>query len=108
MRVPHPAGCRRFRRMPASGVLDYANTGRTRMAKFTLRAVFREPDGKVTNIADSWPLLSVNLEDAKAEADSQPWDQSRVFANAFEIADESGQALTWRPFRTQGRTVFWA
>ena len=78
------------------------------MAKFTLRAVFREPDGKVTNIADSWPLMSVTLEDAKAEADGQKWDQSRAFANAFEIADDSGQALTWRPFRTQGRTVFWA
>ena len=78
------------------------------MAKFTLRAVFREADGKVTNIADSWPLMSVTLEDAKVEADGQKWNQSRVFANAFEIADESGQALTWRPFRTQSRTVSWA
>ena len=78
------------------------------MAKFTLRAVFREPDGKVMNIADSWPLMSVTLEDAKAEADDQKWDQSRVFANAFEIADESGQTLTWRPFRAQGRAVSWA
>ena len=76
------------------------------MAKFTLRAVFREPDGKVTNIADSWPLTAVTLEDAKAEADSQTWDQSRVFANAFEITGEAGQALTWRPLRTQA--VSWA
>jgi len=96
------------RRMPASGVLNSANAERTRVAKFTLRAVFREPDGTVTNIADSWPLMSVALEDAKAEADGQTWDQSRAFANAFEIADESGQALTWRPFRIQGRTVSWA
>ena len=78
------------------------------MAKFMLRAVFREPDGTVTNIADSWPLMSVALEDAKAEADGQNWDQSRVFANAFEIIDEAEQALTWRPFRTQGQAASWA
>jgi hypothetical protein len=68
-----------------------------RMAKYTLRAVFREPDGKATNIADSWPLTAATLEDARAETDKQRWDQSRVFANAFEIADESGRVLTWRP-----------
>ena len=32
------------------------------MAKYTLRAVFREADGKVTNIADSWRLTSVTIE----------------------------------------------
>jgi len=79
-----------------------------RMAKFTLRAVFREPDGKVTNIADSWPLTAVTLEDAKAETDEQTFDQSRVFANAFEITDVSGRALTWRLFRTKGQAVWWA
>ena len=79
-----------------------------RMAKYTLRAVFREADGKVTNIADSWPLTSVTIEEAKAEADEQKWDQSRVFANAFEIADESGRALTWRPFRTEDKDASWA
>ena len=78
------------------------------MAKYTLRAVFREVDGKVTNIADSWWLISITLEEAKAEADEQKWDQSRVFANAFEIADESGRALTWRPFRTEDKNASWA
>ena len=78
------------------------------MAQYTLRAVFREVDGKVTNIADSWRLTSVTLEEAKAEADEQKCDQSRVFANAFEIADVSGRALTWRPFRTEDKDASWA
>jgi hypothetical protein len=77
------------------------------MAKYTLRAVFREAGGKLTTIADSWPLTTVTLEEAKAETGGQKWDQSRVLANAFEIVDEVGRALTSRPFRTQGQVVSW-
>ena len=78
------------------------------MAKFTLRAVCRDADGKVINIAENWPLTAVTLEGAKAEVDGQKWDQSRVFANAFEIVDESGRALIWRPFRTGVGPASWA
>jgi len=72
-----------------------------------LRAVSRADDGTVSNIADSWPLTSVNIADAQAEVDRQKWFQTRQLANAFEIVDESGRALAWRPFRTEGRGATW-
>ena len=78
------------------------------MAKFTLRAVSRQEDGKVTNIADSWPLIAPSLEEAKAEADGQKWFQNRELANAFEIVDQSGKTLTWRPFCEGDEDASWS
>ncbi len=78
------------------------------MAKYTLRAVTRNEDGTVVNIADSWPLTSATLEDAKAEADRQKWFQNRELANAFDIVDLSGRTLAWRPFRTDGGNTSWS
>jgi hypothetical protein len=78
------------------------------MAKFTLRAVSRQEDGKVTNVADSWPLLALSIEEAKSEADKQKWFPSRDLANAFEIVDEGGRTLTWRPFREGGEDAPWS
>ena len=77
------------------------------MARYTLRAVSRQPDGTITNIADSWPLMSASIEEAKAEADRQKWYQNRELANAFEIVDEAGRTLTWRPFRTGEEDTVW-
>jgi hypothetical protein len=85
-----------------------AQSRRRAVAKYTLRAVSRAEDGTVSNIADSWPLTSVSIEDAKAEADRQKWFQSRELANAFEIVDASGRVLAWRPFRTEGKDVTWS
>ncbi len=78
------------------------------MAKYTLRAVTRNEDGAVVNIADSWPLTSATLEDAKAEADRQNWFQNRELANAFDIVDLSGRTLAWRPFRVEGSDITWS
>ena len=78
------------------------------MAKYTLRAVMRNEDGTVTNVADSWPLTSTNLDEAKAEADKQKWFQNRELANAFDIVDESGRPLVWRPFRAGGGDATWS
>jgi hypothetical protein len=78
------------------------------MPQYTLRAVSRQEDGTVTNIADSWPLAATNIEEAKAEADRQKWYQSRDLANAFEIVDQSGVALTWRVFRTGLEDATWS
>ena len=77
------------------------------MAKSMLRAVSRADDGTVSNIADSWPLTATSIEDAKAEVDGQKWFQTRELANAFEIVDESGRTLAWRPFRTEGKDAGW-
>jgi len=68
--------------------------------KYMVRAVSRDIDGKVTDIADTWPLNASSVEDAKVEVDRQHWGEPGDVANAFEITDESGNALTWRAFRT--------
>ena len=69
-------------------------------------------EGEVVDIAlavhpgrvrDAVGVLDV-LGDAKAEVDRQQWRAPGDVANAFEITDESGNALTWRAFRTWGRT----
>jgi hypothetical protein len=75
--------------------------------RYALRAVSRDADGRVTNIADSWPLTSISVEDAKLEADRQKWEQRRDLANAFEIIDESGGVVTWRRFREAGEEPEW-
>ncbi len=77
------------------------------MAKYTLRAVSRNPDGTVTDIADSWPLNSRSLEEARAEADRQKWGERSDVANAFEIVDEAGRMLTWRAFHEDGEEASW-
>ena len=78
------------------------------MARYTLRAVSRDAGGRVSNIADSWPLTSTSIEEAKAEADRQNWEQRRDLANAFEITDASGCVLTWRRFREAGEEPVWS
>ena len=78
------------------------------MAKYTLRAISRLENGTVTNVADSWPLTSTSLDEAKAEADKQKWFQSRELANAFDIVDQSGRTLAWRPFRSGSEDVMWS
>ncbi len=78
------------------------------MTKYTLRAVTRNEDGAVINVADSWPLTSATIEEAKAEADRQKWFQNRELANAFDIVDLSGRTLAWRPFRTGGDSTTWS
>ena len=46
------------------------------MARYTLRAVSRDPDGKVTDVTDSWSLNALSPVEAKAEADSQRWGKA--------------------------------
>jgi len=41
--------------------------------KYMVRAVSRDLNGKVTDIADTWPLNATTVEDAKAEVDRQHW-----------------------------------
>ena len=76
--------------------------------KYMVRAVSRDADGKVTDIADTWPLNATTIEDAKAEVDRQHWREPGDVANAFEITDASGNALTWRPFRKGGKPASWS
>jgi len=76
--------------------------------KYMVRAVSRDINGKVTDIADTWPLNASSVEDAKAEVDRQHWREPGDVANAFEITDESGNALTWRSFRTGGKPASWS
>ena len=76
--------------------------------KYMVRAVSRDLNGKVTDIADTWPLNATTVEDAKAEVDRQHWREPGDVANAFEITDESGNALTWRPFRKGGMPASWS
>jgi hypothetical protein len=71
--------------------------------KYMVRAVSRDLNGKVTDIADTWPLNATTVEDAKAEVDRQHWREPGDVANTFEITDESGNALSWRPFRKGGK-----
>jgi hypothetical protein len=78
------------------------------MARYTLRAVTRNEDGTVSNVADSWPLTSTSLDEAKAEADKQKWFQDRELANTFDIVDEAGRTLAWRPFRVGGGDATWS
>ncbi len=76
--------------------------------KYMVRAVSRDINGKVTDIADTWALNASSLEDAKAEVDRQHWREPGDVANAFEITDASGHALTWRPFRKGGKPASWS
>ena len=76
--------------------------------KYMVRAVSRDISGKVTDVADTWPLNASSVEDAKAEVDRQHWREPGDVANAFEITDESGNALAWRPFRTGGEAASWS
>lgn len=81
---------------------------RSSMTRYTLRAVSRDVDGRVTNIADWWPLTSISIEEARIEADRQKWEQRRDLANAFEIIDASGGVVTWRRFREAGEEPVWS
>ena len=76
--------------------------------KYMVRTVSLDPNGKVTDIADTWPLNATTVEDAKAEVDRQHWREPGDVANAFEITDPSGNALTWRPFRKGGKPASWS
>jgi hypothetical protein len=76
--------------------------------KYMVRAVSRDVAGKVTDIADTWPLNSATVADAKAEVDRQHWREPGDVANAFEITDEAGNALAWRPFRKGGKPPTWS
>ena len=76
------------------------------MVKYVLRAVSRDSNGKATDIADSWPLNATTLHEAKAEADRQKWGEAWDVANAFEIADETGNVLAWRSFRKGGEDAW--
>ncbi len=76
--------------------------------KYALRAVSRNSTGKVTDIADSWPLNAITLCEAQAEADRQKWHEAEGGTNAFEVTDGSGNALTWRPFRNGGKDAAWS
>lgn len=76
--------------------------------KYMVRAVSRDTNGKVTDVADTWPLNATTVEDAKAEVDRQHWREPGDAANAFEITDASGNALTWRPLRKGGTPVSWS
>ena len=62
--------------------------------KYMVRAVSRDLSGKVTDIADTWPLNADSLDDAKAEVDRQHRREPGDVANAFEITDKSGNAFT--------------
>jgi hypothetical protein len=76
--------------------------------KYVLRAVSRQRKGKATDIADSWPLNATDLDEAKAEVDRQKWGEPSDVADAFEITDESGNVLAWRPFRKGGEDASWS
>ena len=76
--------------------------------KYMVRAVSRDLNAKVTDVADTWPLNATTVEDAKAEVDRQHWREPGDVANAFEITDSSGNALTWRPFRTGPKRASWS
>ena len=76
--------------------------------KFILRAVSRDSNGNATDIANSWPLNATTLSEAKAEADRQQWREAADVANAFEITDEAGRPLTWRPFRRESENAAWS
>ena len=64
--------------------------------KYMVRTVSRNVSGKVTDIADTWPLNADSLDDAKAEVDRQHWREPGDVANALEITNKSGNALTSR------------
>jgi hypothetical protein len=76
--------------------------------KFVLRAVSRDSNGTATDIANSWPLNATTLDEARAEADRQTWGEAWDVANAFEITDEVGNVLAWRPFRKGGEDASWS
>ena len=76
--------------------------------KYMVRAVSRDINGKITDIADAWPLNAGSIEEAKVEVDRQHWREPGDVANAFEITDESGNSLAWRPFRTGGEAASWS
>jgi hypothetical protein len=63
--------------------------------KYMVRAVSHDTNGKVTDSEDTSPLNATTVEDA---VDRQHWREPRDVANAFEIADASKNALSWRPF----------
>ena len=60
-----------------------------------VRAVSRDADGKVTDIADTWPLNATTVDDAEAEVDRQHWREP------FESTDASRNALAPLPQRLQ-------
>jgi hypothetical protein len=76
--------------------------------KYMVRAVSRDSNGKVRDIADTWPLNATTIEEAKAEVDRQQWREPWDVANAFEITDEAGNALTWRAFRKGHENASWS
>jgi hypothetical protein len=45
--------------------------------KFMVSAVSRDINGRVTDVADTWPLNATSVEDAKAEVDRQHWREPR-------------------------------
>jgi hypothetical protein len=94
-------------RVEPDAVADGPRAGVRRM-KYMVRAVSRDIDGKVTDVANTWPLNASSVEEAKAEVDRQHWREPGDVANAFEITDESGNALTWRSFRTGGKPASWS
>jgi hypothetical protein len=77
------------------------------MSTYTLRAVTRDADGGITDIADSWPLNSASVSEAKIEVDGQDWGKGSDDANAFEIVDESGATVSWRPLRSGDDLADW-
>jgi hypothetical protein len=77
------------------------------MTRYILRAVSRCSNGIVANIVESWCLGSCTLADAMAQADRQHWGEFWDEANAFEITDETGRLVAWRPFRSQGEKAMW-
>jgi hypothetical protein len=77
------------------------------MTRYILRAVCRCSNGTVANIVESWFLGSCTLAGAMAQADRQHWGEFWDEANAFEITDETGRLITWRPFRSQGEAASW-
>ena len=76
--------------------------------KYMVRAVSRDRNGKVVDIANTWPLNAATLDEAKAEIDRQHWREPEDVANAFEITDESGNSLAWRPFRMGRKDAVWS
>lgn len=77
------------------------------MTRYILRAVSRCGNGTVANIVESWFLGSCTLAGAMAQADRQHWGELWDEANAFEITDETGRLMAWRPFRSQGEAASW-
>jgi hypothetical protein len=73
--------------------------------KYMVRAVSRDTNGTSQTRGRS-TLLPLRMR--KPRLTGNTGEEPGDVANAFEITDASGNALTWRPLRKGGKPVSWS